>query len=221
MTEFEGVLGYQVRTMLDGIALDVKTRRQAMLDTAHQRARELLAQTRRQACERVRQAVNEERQLLAKTLDKTRAALASRQRHRQQALDVARLERGRTLLGEALRIRWENPETRADWVRAVIEDAKGILQPGNWHVQYPEGIDDAWITGLVAEQLGNPLDDQPGTNTIRAVPDIKGGLRIMRGAACLEMTIAGLMARADELSSELLAEIYGEQAESVAERKHG
>ncbi len=153
MTEFEGVLGYQVRTMLDGIALDVKTRRQTMLDTAQQRARELLAQTRRQARQRVHQAVSEERQLLAKNLDKTRAALASRQRRRQQALDVERLERGRALLGEALRIRWENPETRADWVRAVIDDAKVILQPGNWHVQYPEGIDEAWITGLIADQM--------------------------------------------------------------------
>ncbi len=53
------------------------------------------------------------------------------------------------------------------------------------------------------------------------MPDIEGGLRILRGAACLEMTIAGLMARADELSSELLAEIYGEQAAPAVERKHG
>lgn len=221
MTEFEGVLGYQVRTMLDGIALDVKARRQTMLDTAQQRARELLAQTRRQARQRVHQAVSEERQLLAKNLDKTRAALASRQRRRQQALDVERLERGRALLGEALRIRWENPETRADWVRAVIDDAKVILQPGNWHVQYPDGIDEAWITGLIADQMSGQDSDPTGNNTIRAVPDINGGLRILRGAACLEMTIAGLMARADELSSELLAEIYGAQAEPAAERKHG
>ena len=221
MTEFEGVLGYQVRTMLDGIALDVKTRRQATLEEARKRARELLAETRHKARQRVHQAVSEERQLQAKTLDKTRAALASRQRRRQQAVDVERLERGRALLGEALRIRWDNPETRADWVRAVIDDAKGILQPGNWHVQYPEGIDEAWITGLITDQMGNPVAGEIGNNTIRAVPDIEGGLRILRGAACLEMTIAGLMARADELSSELLAEIYGEQAEPVAERKHG
>ncbi|MGD8977492.1 MAG: hypothetical protein PVG91_07785 [Gammaproteobacteria bacterium] len=213
MTEFEGVLGYQVRTMLDGIAKDVASRRQTTLDAANQRARTLLAGARHKARQRVRQAVAEERQLIAHTLDKTRAALASRQRRRQQAVDVERLERGRALLGEALRIRWENPETRAEWVQAVMQDARSILQEGNWHIQYPEGIDEDWITGLI----GNP----PGNNTIRAVPDIKGGLRIQRGAACLEMTIAGLMARADDLSSELLAEIYGEETDPVRERSHG
>ena len=213
MTEFEGVLGYQVRTMLDGIAKDVTSRRKAALDEANQRARTLLAAARHKARLRVRQAVAEERQLMAQALDKTRAALASRQRRRQQAVDVERLERGRALLGEALRIRWENPETRAQWVRAVMEDARSILQEGNWHIQYPEGIDEAWIIGLVGEPEGN--------STLRAVPDIKGGLRIQRGAACLEMTIAGLMARADDLSSELLAEIYGEETEPVRERSHG
>ena len=213
MTEFEGVLGYQVRTMLDGIAQDVKSRREAALEAANQHARTLLAAARHKARQRVRQAVAEERQLMAQTLDKTRAALASRRRRRQQAVDVERLERGRALLGEALRIRWENPETRAEWVRAVMQDARSILQEGNWHVQYPEGIDEDWITGLIGKPEGN--------STLRAVPDIRGGLRIQRGAACLEMTIAGLMARADDLSSELLAEIYGEETEPVREISHG
>lgn len=213
MTDFEGVLGYQVRTMKEGIAQDVEIRCKAALDEARQRARALLAETRRRARQRVRQAVVEERQLMAQTLDKTRAALASRQRRRQQAVDVERLERGRALLGEALRMRWEKPENRALWVQAVMEDARAILQEGNWHLQYPEGIDEQWIVSLI----GNPS----GNSTIRAAPDIKGGLRIQRGAACLEMTIAGLMARADDLSSELLAEIYGEESEPVQERSHG
>ena len=61
MTDFEGVLGYQVRTMKEGIAQDVEIRCKAALDEARQRARALLAETRRRARQRVRQAVVEGR----------------------------------------------------------------------------------------------------------------------------------------------------------------
>ena len=233
MTEFEGVLAYQVRSMLDGIAQDLQARRKATLEDASKRARELLAETRHKARERVAQAVAEERLLMAQSLDKTAAALASRQRRRQQAVDVERLERGRKLLSEALRLRWQDPVKRREWVRAVIEDAHVILPPGNWHIHYPKDVDEAELADLVeqaaARRAPSSAEDDsdeagliPGASpTLKAVDDVEGGLRILRGSACLEMTIAGMMARADELSSELLAEIYDQEAASAAERKHG
>ncbi|MGB5208910.1 MAG: hypothetical protein WBP60_00175 [Gammaproteobacteria bacterium] len=238
MTEFEGVLAYQVRSMLDGIATDLQIRCEATLDEARRRARELLAETRRKARERVAQAVAEERLLMAQSLDKTAAALASRQRRRQQAVDVDRLERGRALLNEALRLRWQDPDKRRAWVRAVIEDAYAILPAGNWHIHYPKEIEEAWLTDLVQQAAvksaaattgdgpdhdsSNQDGPMPGASPgFQAVDDVEGGLRILRGSACLEMTIAGLMARADELSSELLAEIYAQDTPPAAERKHG
>jgi len=233
MTEFEGVLAYQVRSMLDGIARDLQARREATLADASKRARELLAETRHKARERVAQAVAEERLLMAQSIDKTAAALASRQRRRQQAVDVERLERGRVLLSEALRMRWQDPATRREWVRAVIQDAYTVLPAGNWHIHYPKDLDEALLTDLVRQEAdkrisgkaggdANEAGTSPGVSpTYKAVDDIEGGLRILRGAACLEMTIAGLMARGEELSSELLAEIYQQEPAPAAERKHG
>ncbi|MGB5586700.1 MAG: hypothetical protein WBN78_02930, partial [Gammaproteobacteria bacterium] len=167
------------------------------------------------------------------SLDKTAAALASRQRRRQQAVDVDRLERGRALLNEALRLRWQDPDKRRAWVRAVIEDAYAILPAGNWHIHYPKEIEETWLADLVqqaaeksaAATTGDGSDQDgpmPGASPgFQAVDDVEGGLRILRGSACLEMTIAGLMARADELSSKLLAEIYAQDTPPAAERKHG
>ena len=140
MSEFESVLDYQVRSMLEAIEADLARRREEIRAEAREEARALFKRTRREALARMRAAIEEERGLYEERIQQARAAVATKRRQRRQQRERVALEASRTLLREALERRWRDPRTRSDWMEAAVAEAAAVLEHGEWTVRHPAGL---------------------------------------------------------------------------------
>jgi len=204
MMEFESIVDAQVRAMLEGIRQDLENRRREMLAEADVQARSLLRAARRKARARVSQAVAEEREQRDRSLQKASAALASRIRRKQQDLDKEQLEIGHEALREALIERWADPDARTSWAAALLAQADALLPNSTWTIEYPSSLHAAEAARLLTS---------PGKAAVEALPaeDMEAGFRLRHQDALLDMSIEGLLAQADEMAGELLAEIHRQQ----------
>jgi len=209
MNRFEGVLGIQVATMLDGIDRDLAERKRIMRQVAERDAQLLLRLTRHRCRQRGQRAVAEERTRMTAALARTEAALASRRRRRQQAIDAERLARGLDGLRAALLSRWADPATRLEWVETAVREAARALAADDWEVEFAPGLDEASLAPILATQATDAA--------LVASTAFDAGLRIRRGSACLDMTIDGLLASGSTLAGELLHELHKRQRE---DREH-
>jgi hypothetical protein len=205
--EFESIIDFQVRAMLEGIEKDLNVRREQMRSEARKQARSLLKGVRRQCRVRVAQAVAEERAHRDRSLQKASAALASRVRRRQQALDRRHLIEGYDRLREALIERWRDPDARSHWARTLVEDASAVLSNSTWRIEYPASLP-AEDANRLFEETGRDLELVPAD-------DLEAGFRLQHDYAQLDMSVDGLLAQVDEMAGELLAEIHRQQAEGA------
>jgi len=212
MNRFEGVLGIQVSSMLDGIDRDLAERKRTTLQETERNAQLLLRLTRRRCRQRGQRAVAEERARMAQALVRTEAALASRRRRRQQAIDAGRLARGLDWLRAALLSRWADPATRQEWLETAVRQAATVLAADGWDVEFPDGLDEASVLPI--------LETRATGATLVASADVDAGIRIRRGSACLDMTIDGLLANDSTLPGELLHDLYKLQQDD-GDHHHG
>lgn len=203
--EFESIIDFQVRAMLEGIQKNLDARREDMRVEARKEARALLKNVRRQCRGRVAQAVAEERAHRDHSLQKANAALASRIRRRQQALDRKQLTQGYRELRQALVARWNDRGARSDWARTLIEDASGLLSNSTWQIEYPDS--------LPAQEARRLFDEAGASPDIELIPtdELQAGFRLRHDDARLDMSVDGLLAQVDEMAGELLAEIHRQQ----------
>ena len=82
------------------------------------------------------------------------------------------------------------------------------LGRGRWEIEHAAGLDPAGTqrVAALAEAVAG------GTCALREVPELAAGLRIRRGGACYDATVAGLTAQRARLESALLAEIAAAEA---------
>jgi vacuolar-type H+-ATPase subunit E/Vma4 len=205
--EFESIIDFQVRAMLEGIERDLDARREQMETDARKQARMLLRNVRRQCRSRVALAIAEERAHRDRSLQKANAALASRVRRRQQALDRKQLVEGYRRLREALVERWRDSDARSLWARTLIEDASTVLANSTWHVEYP--------ASLPAEEAQRLFETSERDIELVPADDLEAGFRLRHDDARLDMSVDGLLAQVDEMAGELLAEIHRQQAQGA------
>jgi vacuolar-type H+-ATPase subunit E/Vma4 len=197
--------------MLDGIQQGLDERRAEMLAEAKTQARALLRNARRRARARVAQAVAEEREQRDRSLQRAAAALASRIRRKQQALDKEQLALGHERLRQALIERWSNPAARAGWAETLMGEAQTLLSNSTWKIEYPANLD----AGEAAKLL-KPSQPEVEVELV-ATEGIEAGFRLHHADAQLDMSVAGLLAQVDEMAGELLAEIHRQQEELGAQ----
>jgi hypothetical protein len=155
--------------------------------------------------------VAEERDHRDRSLQRASAALASRLRRKQQALDKEQLKAGHDQLRKALLERWEDPDARRAWAEALLAEAGGLLSNSSWTIEYPDGMDEE-----EADKLLRPTEHEANVN-LTARTDLKAGFRLRHDDACLDMSVQGLLAQVDEMAGELLAEIHRQQDELGAQ----
>lgn len=200
--EFESIVDAQLNAMLEGIERDLSVRRESILAEARQQSRARLRDARRHARQLMSTAIAEEREQWYSSLGRASAALASRLRRKQQELDRQQLAMGEDQLREALLQRWNDPQGRRDWAETLLQEARDLLPGGNWTVQYPEALD--------AKEAGKLLQDVSDLK-LEASAGLEAGFRLHMRDACLDMSVDGLLAQAEEISGELLAEIRRQQ----------
>lgn len=187
----------------------------AKLD-AHREARceELLAQARSEAQGVIRHAHEKARarmhQAVVNTREKTRQQLVSataqeqtRQRQLRQQQDQALLERAWQPLRDILLRRWQEPETRAQWIDQLLEQAAQVLVDTNWKIKHPPD----W-PGAERGQLERRLVELHGYSPVfSAQPSISAGLLITAEQTRVDGTLDGLLHDRSRIEALLLARL--------------
>ncbi|NIR32298.1 MAG: hypothetical protein GWN84_23960 [Gammaproteobacteria bacterium] len=212
------------------MAADART--QPLLETLRERrdtrCRELLANARSEAANRVRRARREgrerlhdaivdERRRAEQTIRAAEARLETVTRQREQAHAARLVEAGWDLLIEALRARWAQTEARRRWCEALLGQALDTLghSPSQWRIEHPSDWASAEVRGLL-ETVEERTGREPVLSPDR---DLVAGLRVHAVGVCIDGSVEGLLADGFRIQAELLAEYArcgGEEAPAGA-----
>lgn len=201
MTGFRGVLDLQVQSVLDALKAQQDRRCREIESAAARKAEELLAESRQRMRERVHRAVVEERQRRETALLEARHRMETAGRRRVQEHYRTFLHEAMPLLTAELEQRWRDEASRRSWCEMLVGEAAERLPRKRWTIEHPgnwSGSDAEWLEqAFAARELPAPELSEDG--------DIVAGLRIRLGSACLDATLAGLMASRHAVEARLLA----------------
>jgi vacuolar-type H+-ATPase subunit E/Vma4 len=207
------VLEAQTAALLRRLALeqDLQTRR--VRDEAADQARDIERRARGEARARVHQAVLETRRDHALAEARHLAAIDTRQRRVRQATLRRLLDEAWQQLPAALEQRWNGDVERAAWCRAACVQAAGRLLHAERTVVE---LDPRWqetLRNIVTATL-----ETHGRSTPEFVPvsGLGAGIRVRSGHACLDATVAGLLAARERIAAGLLAEFERQLATQAA-----
>jgi hypothetical protein len=207
MSAVESVLEAQTTALLRRLAREQETRTRRIRDEAEAQAADLVRRARSEARSRVSQAVLETRRADETTLARRRAEMDTLARRSQQAMLRELLDRSWQALPDALRSRWQDQGSRKRWCAAACAQARRCLR----HMDRLQvEIDPQWAPQLDATLLQSLAGDS--TVTVAAIDGLGAGLRIRAGDACLDATVAGLLAARERIAAELLAEFDAQRA---------
>jgi vacuolar-type H+-ATPase subunit H len=212
MNDVVSLLQSQTESLLRRVSREQETRTRQIRDDAAEQARAIVARARREARARLRQAIEEERRQIERALVERRAALDTEARRSGQASMRVLLERAWSQLPQAIAARWNDPATRGGWIQAACDYAADSLrQQAAFIVEFdPQAAPDA---GELAQRILGARCREPVET--RAVDGLGAGLRIRSGKACMDATVAGLLASRERVEAELLAEFDRVVAESA------
>jgi hypothetical protein len=161
----------------------------------------------------VHQAVVDTRREDEMALARRRAALDTLARRSRQATLRELLDRAWQALPAALQSRWFDAAARERWCNAACMSASRSLR----HLDRLQvEVEPQWLAEvgpLVRSRLEGPAQVD-----ILASDGLGSGLRIRAGDACIDATVAGLLAARERIASELLAEFERQAAARRAER---
>ncbi|MBT8087638.1 MAG: hypothetical protein KJO46_06355 [Gammaproteobacteria bacterium] len=205
MSSFESIISHQVETLTGVLREHTEKRRGEILSKARERADAVLRHSRHAARTRMHEAVTEERRRRESALLEARQRLDTEARRQVQ-------RRYRDLLGEAwpginreLAARWAEPEARAEWCELLLDEAGDALGGDGWIVEHPDSGTGAWSRDDKRRfEQALAARDMPAVE-FKADNGIDAGLRIRRGGACLDGTIAGLLSRRSAVEGRLIA----------------
>ena len=209
----ENIVSVQLRHLLEQLGIHQKARCEGILAQAHRTARHEIRETYREARARLHQAVLDTREQARVGLTSAAAQRQTRERQLRQQQDQALLERAWQPLQAALQQRWQNRETRQQWVDQLLTQAARVLVDTNWQIEHPQ----AWTAaerGAVEDRLVELHGYAP---VFTATSSIRAGLRITAGETRVDGTIAGLLQDRPRIESILLA--YLEECRRKAESK--
>lgn len=190
----------RAQALLDLVEQDRCLQCEAIIGEARARAAEVLARSHADARTRMRELFAEERQQARERVDAAQARLQTRSRLHEQrrAADMLALGWGR--LPDALLARWRDPEHRQCWVDAVTAIAIRVLPRTRWQVVHVP----AWP---VAEQRALCARVTPAPDlapTLIEDAGIAAGLKIAAGGNVVDGTLAGLVSDRTEVGARLL-----------------
>ncbi len=201
MSEKPGIVVTQMEAMLADLKRYQLSQINELIDDARARARVVLREARREARNRVGNAIGAERERMRHRIQMAEAAIQTRNRllHEKRAKEL--LLYGGTLLPDALQARWADPDSRRMWCNSLRDEALETFEASSWQIEHP--VD--WPRDQL-DRFRTDLEKRLGTEPeFIGRDDIRGGLRIRTGGACLDGTIDGLLARRSDIDGWLLA----------------
>lgn len=208
----------------------VDTPREGLIElimaTRDARSAEILDQAREQAQARIHAAFQEARQRVSRAIDEERvrarglltvneARLETHNRQRYQDAVQHMLSRARHRLGAALLARWNDAAQRKQWLEHLLGQALARLPKAHWIIEHPEG----WDSDAIASWLERVAEHTGARPTLKTDKRIAAGLRIQAGGACLDGTLAGLLADERAVQAKLLAQLEAALPKTAAGEK--
>ena len=200
------VLDAQVEAMSQRVSQDRDARCAQQRTRAEGQVRDILRSARSEARANVHTAVVRERKLGEQALRQARASALLEERQRAQQQTRALLRQMWAAITGALESRWDDPAHRKAWVRTSIRQAKGLLIGRSWRIEHDASWSQLELAELVQLISGKDEGGLPYEVELACGQDIRAGIRISTAGACLDATIAGLLASRAEIESEFLAE---------------
>ena len=197
------ILDMQVYALLGRLGEEREEACRRLLEDAQAQAAETIAEARQRARKRVKAAVREKRERIAEHCRRVRVDLETHRRDHEFECLAGALQAGLARLPRVIEARWAEPAARQRWCESALEGAAAVLGRGGWRVEHAPGLagDEASRLKALAARVGGEdcaLDEAPG---------MRAGLRVLRGGANYDATLAGLTAQRDRLEAALLAEI--------------
>jgi hypothetical protein len=213
MNDVESLLEAQTTALLRRLGREQESRTRHIRDEAATQAADIVRRARVEARTRVHQAVVDTRREDEMALARRRAALDTLARRSRQATLRELLDRAWQALPAALQSRWFDAAARERWCNAACMSASRSLR----HLDRLQvEVEPQWLAEvgpLVRSRLEGPAQVD-----ILASDGLGSGLRIRAGDACIDATVAGLLAARERIASELLAEFERQAAARRAER---
>ncbi len=197
------ILDMQVYALLGRLGAEREEACRRQLDEARAQASETLEEARKRARKRVKAAVRDKRERVAEHCRRVRVDLETHRRDHEFHCLASALQAGLARLPKVIEARWAEPAARRRWCESALEGAAAVLGRGGWRVEHAPGLGagEAAQLATLASRLGG--DDC----AVAEIPEMRAGLRIQRGGASYDATLAGLTAQRDRLEAALLAEI--------------
>jgi hypothetical protein len=189
--------------LIELIATTRNSRSAATQEQARAQARVRVRAAFQEARRRARQAIEGERLRGRSLLAVNAARLETHNRQRYQDAVQHLLARARYRLDTALQARWAAPESRRQWLEHLLTQARQRLPATTWTIEHPRDWDPAeishWHQSIQTATGSVPL--------LHGRDGIVAGLRILAGGACLDGTLAGLLADERAIQAQLLARL--------------
>ncbi len=201
------LLDVQTTALLQRLAREQEERVNQLRAEARRQAADVVGRARAEARSRVHLAVVEARQALASAQARHEAARQTQRRQRRQALLKQLLDASWQRLAPALAQHWNDTTTRAVWCRAACAEAlRALLSQQGFVVELDATCCDE-VAPTVRACLAGRGDLQ---HEMKAVEALGPGLRLRAGRACIDATVAGLLASRERVAAALLAELDGD-----------
>jgi len=198
------VLDAQVEAMLERVSQDRERRAAEIRARADKEKLEIVRGARAEARENLKRAVARERARMAQGLRQAEARAELESRRRAQLETRTLLEHMWEDVAAVLELRWADDAQRSDWIAAALAEAGQLLAGQNWHIEH--------AAGLSAEdrQRSESRALAGGARAVKWQLDsgLRAGLKVHSLGACLDATVAGLLARREEVEAAFLSEYH-------------
>ncbi len=198
------VIEAQVAALLQRVTQDRDLRCAQLRADVSGQAQGVLRGARKEARAAVGAAVARERTDSERVLRQAQASVLLEQRQRAQQEILSLLQEMWAEVASALELRWADPLLRKRWVRAAVRQGRTLLSAHAWRIEHGAEWPQAEVDELVKLISGADGPAADGVDMVCA-NDIRAGIRIRIEGACLDATIAGLLASRPQIESEFLA----------------
>ncbi|MDH3526425.1 MAG: hypothetical protein OEM43_02835 [Gammaproteobacteria bacterium] len=191
----------QLQRLLEVVERHRDERCKALLEQAEAEAQQLVKRAWHEARARLHQAVLDNREQVRRQLASAQARNQTRLRAQRQREDQALLARAWQTLGDKLLQRWQQVDSRQQWIDELLVQASAMLIDPHWHIEHPadwpQTERDAMETRLSAELGQAPV--------FSAQTGVAAGLRICTGDTCIDGTARGLLRARELVEARMLA----------------
>jgi vacuolar-type H+-ATPase subunit E/Vma4 len=217
MSEQRSILDTQLRSMMEYLRRYEVEQIEAQLDESHRTADEIIRSAHRRARERMRTRFQRERRRLTEAEQSAAARVATQRRLAKHARINNLIEDAWDLLPEALEKRWADGKARSEWCEMLLRQALRSLPGPEILVEHPQDWASQERQGFL-ERIQTNYGRLPEA---RAVTTLRAGLRIHSDHACLDGSVAGLLAQRRRVEAELLLHLTRSDEAAAGEKRHG